>query len=404
MDYNLPFLIIDSDPLVVSTLRELLSKVFPKSIVYSAKDGEKGWEFITKPPRKPIILSADKMPKMSGFQILRELRKSEDYKDSFFIALTGLRNSDENKKALQRGADDYLSKPYTIEKIITKLKAATSIIEMRTKLSNVDEKIKNMEADLKFDIQATTDIIFELQQNRMPETSEALENISKASLAIAKKMGDYTSKGLKELEYAARLCYTGKMFLPDKAINNPVMKKGFSANKAMEEVPVFARDIISKIRGFEGVANILYHIYENFDGSGFPDKQQNWEIPISSRILRVVMDFEEIFQANREKEDKTIEMIYHESKRLYDFKVVALLDQYLATDDYIRNTGVDIQMDFDELDEGMVLNRSLITESGLIILSAGMVLTEDNLVKISEIKQSDPLIGDIFVRAKKTFA
>lgn len=401
MDYFQPFLIIDKEETVLKTLRTLISKAFPNSTVYSARDGEKGWDFLVKPPRKPIVISTDKMPKLSGYQLLRRIRADENLNNTYFISITEFRENDQRKKALQSGADDYLTKPFAIEEIITKLKAATSIVEMKAKMINTDKIINGLKEDLEFDIKSIMDIIYEFQQNRMPDSSEALENIENASIAIAREIGDYTEKQLTELTYAARLCYTGKLCLPDKSINGPVMKKGFIANKIMMDVPEFASEVISKIRGFKNISDILYHLYENFDGSGFPDKLKNWQIPISSRILRVVMDFEEFFKINREKEDKAMEIIYHESKRLYDFNVVARFDQYLASEEYIRNAGIDIHMEFDELDEGMVLSRSIFTESGMLVLSAGMVLTEEGIDKLTEIRQSDPIIGKIFVRAKK---
>jgi len=75
--------------------------------------------------------------------------------------------------------------------------------------------------------------------------------------------------------------------LPDRLFELPVYSEGNVSDPLMYQIPIVARNIISGIPRLEKVGDILYHIYENMDGTGFPDKLQSWQIPLESRILRV---------------------------------------------------------------------------------------------------------------------
>ncbi len=403
MEFNLPILIAMEDKTSASKLRESIQKIFPKTVVYQAKDGEKAWEFLETPPSKPVILTEFKLPKMSIFQLVKQLRENEILKNTYVIVLSSTDNPDEMVKALQAGADDFIPKPYTIDKLISRLRAATRIVSSQKEIEDLNTDNSIAQKKLRQDITAFNEMLDIFMRNKFEEQENQLYQVRAASNWIAKQMPGITSAELANIDLAAKLAYIGKLSIPDKMINDPVMKKGYISNKEMEKIPFFAKDVVSKIRDYDEVVNILYHIYENFDGSGHPDKIKAWQIPLGSRIIRVAMDFEEAYKASFEKEGKAIETIYHERNRLYDFKIVTLYEQFLANPENPRFLGNDIKMFLHELKEGMVLSRNIITESGLIVMSAGLVLTEENIIKIEEILRSDPMIGSIFVRAQKRF-
>jgi HD-GYP domain-containing protein (c-di-GMP phosphodiesterase class II) len=91
-------------------------------------------------------------------------------------------------------------------------------------------------------------------------------------------------RDLRDLGYAARLHDIGKVGVPDKVLHKP----GPLAEdewKVIRGHAVWGADLLMRIPGLEGVARIVRHHHERFDGDGYPDGVSGDEIPLGSRIL-----------------------------------------------------------------------------------------------------------------------
>jgi DNA-binding response OmpR family regulator len=109
-----------------SFLREICSKKLTKEgyTVYEAIDGEQALAGLTK-IKLDIVLLDIILPAIDGFQILSQIRKSEDPKVAKIpvIMLSNLGQDDDIKKAMEMGANDYLVKAhFTTEEIVVKIK------------------------------------------------------------------------------------------------------------------------------------------------------------------------------------------------------------------------------------------------------------------------------------------
>lgn len=83
-------------------------------------DGETGLRLAKKPIYDAIVLDV-MLPKMSGLEILKILRK-QGIKTPIII-LSALSEVEDKIKGLETGADDYLSKPFKTSELIARLKA-----------------------------------------------------------------------------------------------------------------------------------------------------------------------------------------------------------------------------------------------------------------------------------------
>jgi HD-GYP domain-containing protein (c-di-GMP phosphodiesterase class II) len=91
-------------------------------------------------------------------------------------------------------------------------------------------------------------------------------------------------RDLRDLGYAARLHDIGKVGVPDKVLHKP----GPLAEDEWEVIrghAVWGADLVMRIPGLEGVALIVRHHHERFDGDGYPDGVSGDDIPLGSRIL-----------------------------------------------------------------------------------------------------------------------
>jgi two-component system KDP operon response regulator KdpE len=111
-------LIVDDEPQIRRVMRTTLSS--NGYSVIEARSGEEALEMMRK-ERPELVLLDVNMPGMSGLDVCREIR---DQSDIAIIMLT-VRNSEHDKVlALDAGADDYVVKPFSIEELLARIRAA----------------------------------------------------------------------------------------------------------------------------------------------------------------------------------------------------------------------------------------------------------------------------------------
>jgi HD-GYP domain-containing protein (c-di-GMP phosphodiesterase class II) len=89
---------------------------------------------------------------------------------------------------------------------------------------------------------------------------------------------------VQRVRTAALLHDIGKVAIPDAVLHKPATLDTREW-EVMQEHPVIGERILRAIPGFGGVARIVRHEHERFDGSGYPDGLQGEEIPIGARII-----------------------------------------------------------------------------------------------------------------------
>ncbi len=90
--------------------------------VFSAEDGEKGLK-IAKKEKPDFILLDVILPKMNGFEVLKELKADADTKDIKVMLLTNLSQRGEVEDGLKQGAVDYLIKAHFMPtEVVNKVK------------------------------------------------------------------------------------------------------------------------------------------------------------------------------------------------------------------------------------------------------------------------------------------
>jgi two-component system KDP operon response regulator KdpE len=111
-------LVVDDEPQIRRVLRSTLSS--QGYVITDAKTGEEAVESVRKNRPDLILLDAN-MPGMGGIEACREIRRSSE---APIIMLT-VRNVERDKVlALDAGADDYVVKPFGIEELLARIRAA----------------------------------------------------------------------------------------------------------------------------------------------------------------------------------------------------------------------------------------------------------------------------------------
>ena len=111
-------LVVDDEPQIRRVLRSTLST--HGYVITEAKTGEEALESMRK-ERPDLILLDMNMPGMGGIEACRQIRRTSD---APIIMLT-VRNAERDKvAALDAGADDYVVKPFGIEELLARIRAA----------------------------------------------------------------------------------------------------------------------------------------------------------------------------------------------------------------------------------------------------------------------------------------
>ncbi len=119
-------LFIEDESALQKTFGEILSQEGYEMI--SALDGEIGLRLANPPAggKKPDLILLDLvLPKIHGFEVLKQLKTDKETKDIPVIVLTNLEGIGDVDKALGLGATTYLVKAqYGLEEIVEKIKKA----------------------------------------------------------------------------------------------------------------------------------------------------------------------------------------------------------------------------------------------------------------------------------------
>jgi two-component system, OmpR family, KDP operon response regulator KdpE len=111
-------LVVDDEPQIRRVLRSTLST--QGYVITEAKTGEEALESLRR-ERPDLVLLDMNMPGMGGVETCREIRRGFD---APIIMLT-VRNAERDKvAALDAGADDYVVKPFGIEELLARIRAA----------------------------------------------------------------------------------------------------------------------------------------------------------------------------------------------------------------------------------------------------------------------------------------
>ena len=112
-------LVVDDEPNIVRSLAFVFNKEgYQVSI---AENGEEAMEMIRG--SKPDILILDvMMPHKNGYDVCQEIKSDPGLKDIHVLMLTAKGQKGDRETALARGADEYISKPFSPIQVLDRVK------------------------------------------------------------------------------------------------------------------------------------------------------------------------------------------------------------------------------------------------------------------------------------------
>jgi len=127
------------------SLREMLKNIFdPFYDVHEAENGEAGLEKANE-IMPDIIVSDVLMPKMSGIELCKAIKSDINTCHIPVVLLTALKTIEHNLEGLRIGADDYITKPFNVNLLLTRCNnLLNSRIVLQEKFSNLPQTPMHM--------------------------------------------------------------------------------------------------------------------------------------------------------------------------------------------------------------------------------------------------------------------
>ncbi|ARP84695.1 histidine kinase [Bordetella genomosp. 8] len=110
-------LLVEDDVRNIFALSSVLEPLGAKLLV--ARNGREALDALAKDAHVDIVLMDLMMPEMDGLTATREIRKRPELRDLPIIALTAKAMTDDRRNCLEAGANDYISKPIDVDKLIS---------------------------------------------------------------------------------------------------------------------------------------------------------------------------------------------------------------------------------------------------------------------------------------------
>jgi len=137
------FLIVEDD----TVSRLILKKTLEKEgyDVIAAEDGEKGLKTFKEKKDEIYLAVIDwMMPKISGLELCKRIRKIKTDHYTYIIFLSAKGEKNDIVTGLEAGADDYLTKPFDPEELVTRVKVGLRVIELEKALKDVYRELEKI--------------------------------------------------------------------------------------------------------------------------------------------------------------------------------------------------------------------------------------------------------------------
>lgn len=313
-------LVVDDTVEVIDLLVNLLRQHYR---VKAATNGSKALEIARGEGAPDLILLDVVMPDLSGYEVCRELKADPATRSIPVIFLTGLTSTDDERRALELGAEDFIAKPINppivLARVATHLKLKAAADFLRDQNAYLETEVQRRGQELSAIQDVTVLAMASLAETRDVETGNHIRRTQFYVKALAEQLqrnplySDQLDGRTIELLYkSAPLHDIGKVGIPDRILLKPGR---FTAEEfeVMKTHTTLGRDAIANAERQLGLEvdflrlakEIAYSHQEKWDGSGYPLGLKGDDIPLSARLMALADVYDALISRRIYKEPMT---------------------------------------------------------------------------------------------------
>jgi response regulator RpfG family c-di-GMP phosphodiesterase len=390
-------LLVDDEPSALDLLGAALERENSYHVVPAATVGEAQRMAELHLPSLAIVdvnLAGE-----NGLDFCLWMRRHAILRDAVIMILTGASLTEQKLRGFEAGADEYLTKPFNPPELLSKVRALMRIKGMQDELKNDREELGRLNDALGSTLDAVTALLVNLINLRVPYAAAR----SEAAAAFARWIGErleLSPEARRTLDLASHLHEIGKVIMTDDVLGKSRSAWTEDDRIALSQFPLFGQMIVGKVPQLGGVGRVLRHQMENYDGTGLPDHRMREEIPLASRILRIINAVQEERAEGRETLAEVLECLRRGRGTLFDPHLLVVSEEYLNVIERPSWAEGKRQVSVAQLEAGMVIAADLQTSSGIKLLPADSTLTRGMIDRIQARHQVDPIINWVYVFSK----
>ena len=276
-----------------------------------ASDGQQALQRLAEQPVDLMLVDIN-MPILSGVELLRTVRANPPCSNLKIIMFSGQATSDEMAEMLLAGADDYLTKPFSVPQLRCRVQAALRLKEAQDRSEQLKQHLLSLNAELENHLSNRTGDLMQMRsalvlslarlvQMRESDTTRHFDRMSCYCRILAEHAAQerrfantIDNNYVEMLSCCAPLHDIGKVGLPDHILLKPG-KLTSEERLLMQTHTTLPAAMLAELaetytaaRAFLLMASdIIRHHHERYDGSGYPDRLSGESIPLAARIVAI---------------------------------------------------------------------------------------------------------------------
>jgi putative two-component system response regulator len=293
-------LVVDDTADNLSLMAGLLKDTYRVKV---ANSGEKALKIVQGDSPPDLILLDIMMPGMSGYEVCQLLKSSDATRCIPIIFLTAMTAVEDEKKGLELGAADFITKPISppivMARVATQLQVKAAADFLRDQNAYLENEVAKRTAELSAVQDVTIMAMASLAETRDSDTGNHIRRTQYYVKVLAEKLSTHprfrsylTTSAIDTLFKSAPLHDIGKVGIPDRILLKPG-KFTQEEFEIMKSHTTLGRDAIVraeqqlnlKVDFLNCAKEIAYFHQEKWDGSGYPTGASGDAIPISARLM-----------------------------------------------------------------------------------------------------------------------
>lgn len=260
-------LIVDDEPFHRQLLMEMLA--LDGLEVRCATNGREAEDELAAEAPDLVLLDVN-LPYKSGFELCNLIKQNAVMRLVPVVMVTGLSDTQDRIRAIEAGADDFLSKPVERFELRARVRSLLQRKEHTDELERADEVLMALACSI---------------EAKDPYTEGHCRRISDYSVAMGNELG-FAPDEIRALQVAGAVHDIGKVVVPDAILlkEGPLLSDEWDV---MRTHTIIGEKICRPLRSFQKVLPIIRSHHERQDGSGYPDRLAGEEVPVLARVMQI---------------------------------------------------------------------------------------------------------------------
>ena len=295
-------LVVDDTPDNLSLMSGLLKDIYKVKV---ANSGEKAIKVVQGEGPPDLILLDIMMPGLSGYDVCKRLKADKATREIPIIFLTAMTATEDEKKGLEMGAVDFITKPVNppivMARVATQLQVKAAADFLKDQNVYLETEVAKRTRELSAVQDVTIVAMASLAETRDSDTGNHIRRTQYYLKAMCQKLQNHprfsdflTDSTIETLFKSAPLHDIGKVGIPDRILLKPG-KFTPEEFEIMKSHTTLGRDAIAraeeqlnmKVDFLNFAKEIAYYHQEKWDGSGYPTGARGDDIPVSARLMAV---------------------------------------------------------------------------------------------------------------------